>query len=222
MDVSRNSARNELKEFSLKFINVLVNILVPQWSRNDEGENGIDSNNKAVEHSLWVLSARRLVRGGTARPGLGSRRAGGDCPPATAALSPLRLCWKRGLGAISRQAHGKNTRAKENPPKRQLVFTTMRKGGDGCKTVTKMFQKRLLIEKQTLCRASWKLSDYSPSRSIIPAQNCLTSFVKWCFGKVGWNVSFQFFIMINDPPSLFLTFNLNAGPWLHIQVSTIY
>lgn len=52
MDASRNSARNELEEFSLKFINVSVNILASQWSRNDEGENRIDSNNKAGEHSL--------------------------------------------------------------------------------------------------------------------------------------------------------------------------
>lgn len=52
MDTSRNSARNKLEEFSFKFTNVLVNILASQWSRNDERENRIDSNNKAVEHSF--------------------------------------------------------------------------------------------------------------------------------------------------------------------------
>ena len=93
MDASRNSARNELKEFSLKFINVLINILASQWSRNDEGENRIDSNNKAVEHSLCVLLARRLVRGVIAHqvplllPGACDHCLQASvCPPASAAL----------------------------------------------------------------------------------------------------------------------------------------
>lgn len=93
MDASRNSARNELEEFSLKFINVPVNILASQWSRNDERENGIDSNNKAVEHSFWALLARRSVRGVIAPqvlllyPGACGRCLQASvCPPASAAL----------------------------------------------------------------------------------------------------------------------------------------
>lgn len=73
MDASRNSARNELKEFSLKFINVLVNILASQWSRNDEGENRIDSNSKAVEHFVSLLGTE------TGERCTGSHRA--DTPP---------------------------------------------------------------------------------------------------------------------------------------------
>lgn len=102
MDASRNSARNELKEFSLRFINVLVNILASQWSRNDEGENRIDSNNKAVEHSLCFLLARRLVRGVIAPtaplllPGAviaaGSKRLASS---RRGSLSGLHLCGKR-------------------------------------------------------------------------------------------------------------------------------
>lgn len=37
MGTSGISAKNELKESSLEFINVQVNILDAQWSRNDEG-----------------------------------------------------------------------------------------------------------------------------------------------------------------------------------------
>lgn len=102
MDASRNSARNELKEFSLRFINVLDNILVSQWSRNDEGENRIDSNNKAVEHFLCFLLARRLVRGVIAPTAplflLRAVIAADSKRPASSksgSLSGLCLCGKR-------------------------------------------------------------------------------------------------------------------------------
>lgn len=52
MDANRNTASNELEEFSLKFISVSVHILASQWSRNDEGRNRADTINKAAEHSL--------------------------------------------------------------------------------------------------------------------------------------------------------------------------
>lgn len=52
MDANRNTASNELEEFSLKFISVPVHILASQWSRNDEGRNRADTINKAAEHSV--------------------------------------------------------------------------------------------------------------------------------------------------------------------------
>lgn len=65
MDASGNSARNELKEFSLRFINVLINILASPWSRSDEGENRTDRKNEAVEHSV-IFIGMEMVRGATA------------------------------------------------------------------------------------------------------------------------------------------------------------
>lgn len=65
MDASGNSARNELKEFRLRFINVLINILASPWSRSDEGESRTDRKNKAVEHSV-IFIGMEMVRGATA------------------------------------------------------------------------------------------------------------------------------------------------------------
>lgn len=170
MDANRNTASNELEEFSLKFISVPVHIFASQWSRNDEGRNRADTINKAAEHSVSPAGKKLWEKCDSSECSTWAPAIAACCvhpsSPLCCSSSPRGLCWmmlsKSRSGAALCRAQGMDTRGKDNVVDcwRSCVCLFLSKGEqeDGCKTVTEIFQKGLFTGKENILQ--WKLEAF--------------------------------------------------------------